>query len=181
MADRNVAAGETAGAARDTVNGAADAARSAMSDAFETINRSMGAWQARGFEMPELFRSMSETGIAQARDAYGRMKTAAEEATDLMEESFETTRAGLVTLQHKALDAAERNSAATFNFVRQLLGVASVADAMQLQTTFARERFEAFVDYTKDVQATVAQVTQDVSRPARAALAKASGETRTAA
>ena len=169
MADTNVAAG----AARDGA--------SAMGDALETMNRSLGAWQTRGFEMPELFRSMSETGIVQARDAYARLQTAAEEATDVMEDSFETTRAGLLTLQHKALDAAERNSAATFGFVRQLLGVTSVADAVQLQTTFARERFEAFVDYAKDVQTTVAQVTQDASRPARTALDKTAGETRTAA
>jgi phasin len=174
MADMNAAA-------RDAVNGSADAARSAMGDAFETMNRSMGAWQARGLEMPELFRSMSETGITQARDTYVRLKTAAEEATDAMEESFEATRAGLVTLQNKALDAAERNSAATFGFLRSLLGVTSAADAVQLQTSFARERFEAFVDYAKDVQTTMAQVTQDASRPARAAMGKAAGETRTAA
>ena len=100
------------------------------------------------------FRSFAEQGLNQTREAYARMKSAAEEATDILEDSFETTRENVRDAQFKALDVAKANTDATFDLFRKLLTTNSVADAVQLQTAFARERFEAFVDYSKDVQAT---------------------------
>ena len=44
---------------------------------------------------------------------------------------------------------------------------------MQLQTAFARERFEALVDYSKDVQATLTKVGTEASKPAKAIFDKA--------
>ncbi len=119
-------------------------------------------------EVPEVFRSFAEQGLNQTREAYSRMKAAAEETTDLLEESFETTRDGVREAQLKALDAAQSNTEATFELFRKLLTVTSVADAFQLQTSFARERFEAFVDYSKDAQSTLAKVGAEASKPAKA-------------
>ena len=101
------------------------------------------------------------------------MKSAAEEATDLLEDSMETTREGVREAQLKALELAKANTDATFDLFKQLLTTNSVADALQLQTAFARERFEAFVDYSKDVQATITKVGTEASKPAKAMLDKA--------
>ena len=65
-------------------------------------------------------------------------------------------------------DVAKDNADATFELVRKLLTVTSVADAVQLQTTFARERFEALVDYSKDLQTTWTKVGAEAAKPARA-------------
>jgi phasin len=119
------------------------------------------------FEVPEMFRSFAEQGMAQTRDAYAKMKNAAEEATDLVEESFETARAGVREVQFKALDAAKANADATFDLVRQLLNVTSIADAVQVQATFARQRFEAFVDYSKDMQTMLSKVSSEATKPAK--------------
>jgi phasin len=126
-----------------------------------------------GFELPEMFRSFTEQGLNQTRDAYSRMKAAAEEATDLIEDSLETTRENVRDVQFKALDLAKANADATFDFVRQLLAATTVADAVQLQTAFARARFEALVDYSKDVQATVTKAGTEAVKPARAMFEKA--------
>jgi len=131
------------------------------------------------FEVPELFRSFTEQGLNQTRETYARMKSAAEDTTDLLEESMGSARETFREAQFKALDLAKSTTDATFAFYRQLLNTSSVGDALQLQTTFARERFEALVDYSKDVQATLTKVGTEASKPAKAifdktiALAKA--------
>jgi phasin len=120
------------------------------------------------FEVPELFRSFTEQGLNQTRETYARMKSATEEATDMLEQSMESARETIRDAQFKALDLAKSTTDATFDFYRQLLTTNSVGDALQLQTTFARERFEALVDYSKDVQATLTKVGSDASKPAKA-------------
>lgn len=125
------------------------------------------------FEVPEMFRSFSEQGMNQTREAYARMKNAAEDATDILEESLETARETFRDAQFKAIDLAKANTDATFDLFRKLLTTTSVGDALQLQTAFARERFEALVDYSKDVQATITKVGSEASKPAKAMLDKA--------
>ena len=120
-----------------------------------------------------MFRSFAEQGLTQTREAYARMKSAAEEATDILEDSIETTRESVRDAQLKAIDLAKANTDATFDLFRKLLTTTSVADAVQLQTAFARERFEALVDYSKDVQATVTKVGTEASKPAKAIFDKA--------
>lgn len=162
----HAAANET----KKTVDSATSAAKS-MTDA---------AFSVPQFQVPEAFRSLAEQSLNQTREAYSRMKTVAEEATDLMEESFETTRDSMREVQFKALDAAKDNADATFEYMRKLLTVTSVADAIQIQTSFARERFEAMVDYSKDVQSTLTKATTEAAKPARALVDRALSQSKAA-
>ena len=160
---------------KTTTRNVKNAAQENTDKAAQTVNRAAekaidSAFQLPKSEMPEMIRSMSEQGLAQTREAYARMKSAAEEATDVLEETFSTTRDGMLQVHTQALEAAKANADATFDFVKRLLTVTSVSDAVQLQTAFARERFEAFVDYSKDFQATVGKVTADASKPAKVLL-----------
>jgi phasin len=151
------AAETTSNAGEKIAANAANAARD-MADA---------AFGYAKFEVPEMFRSFSEQTLGQTREAYARMKAVAEEATDVLEESFESTREGVREAQFKTLDAAQANAEATFELARKLLTVTSVADALQLQTAFARERFEAFVDFSKDVQTTLSKVSAEAVKPGK--------------
>jgi phasin len=154
-------------------------ARKATADTTEKTAKSAAkdftgaAFSLPNFEVPEIFRSFAEQGMTQTREAYARMKSATEDATDMLEDSMETTREGLRDAQFKALDVAKANTDAAFNLFKQLLTTTSVADAVQLQTSFARECFEALVDYSKDVQATITKVGAEASKPAKAIFDKA--------
>jgi phasin len=153
---------------------AAGAARFAAKDMTDV------AFTYPTFEVPEVLRSFAEQGLSQTRETYARVKAAAEEATDMIEESFEATREGVREVQFKALDVAQANTEATFDLMRKLMGVTSVADAIQLQTAFARERFEAFVDYSKDVQSTLSRFGTEASKPAKAIFDRALSQAKTA-
>jgi phasin len=152
---------------------AAEKAQRTASEQFSAAKDfTSAAFSYPTFEVPEIFRSFAEQGLNQTRDAYARMKTAAEDATDILEESIETARGTVRDAQFKALDLAKANADATFDLFRKLLTTTSVGDAMQLQTTFARERFEALVDYSKDVQAAVTKVSEQATKPAKAIFEK---------
>ena len=144
--------------------------RAARTAASATRNVTDAAFAVPSFEVPEMLRSFAEQGLTQTREAYGRMKAVAEETTDTMEETFESTRESVRDVQFKALDAARANTEATFELARNLLAVTSVADAIQLQSAFLRERFEAFVDYSKDVQGALTKVSSEAGKPAKALL-----------
>jgi phasin len=152
--------------AAEKVEDAAEAIAETAKEAIETV------FAYPKFEVPEVVRSLAEQGLRQTRDAYARAKNAAEEATDLLEDSLETGRKSVRDAQFKALDMAKANTDAAFELFRQLLTVTSVSDAVQLQTAFARERFEAFVEYSKDVQEMISKAGAEAGKPARAILDK---------
>jgi phasin len=151
------------------VSAAAEKATNTAAEAATTTDAAFAypKFEAPKFEVPEVFRAFAEQGMTQTREAYGRMKAVTEEATDMLEDSFDTTREGLREVQFKAIDAAKANTDATFDFVRKFMTVTSFADAVQLQTAFARERFEALVDYSKDMQATVTTLSTEAAKPAK--------------
>ena len=148
------------------------ATEAATKSAKEAID---AAFAYPNLEVPEAFRSFAEEGMKQTREAYARAKNAAEEATDLLEDSIETNRKSVREAQFKALDMAKANTDATFELMRQLLTATSVSDAIQLQTAFARERFEAFVDYSKDMQDVMSKAGAEAGKPAKAVFEKSLG------
>lgn len=165
MANTETKARAAKAAATDAAEKTAAAAKSAMKD--------FTAFSYPNFEMPEAFRLFAEQGMNQTRDAYARMKSAAEDATDMLEDSMETTRSEIRDAQKKALALAKENSDAAFDLFGKLLSTSSVADAVQLQTAFARARFEALVDYSKELQTSVTKFSAEASKPAKAMFDKA--------
>ena len=123
-------------------------------------------------EVPAAFREASEKGIENAREAYAKVKAAAEDATDLMEDTFETSRQGVVEFNHKAVDAAKSNADAAFSFFKDIMSAKSVAEAVELQSTFARQQFETLTAQTKDLQELATKLGTDVSAPVKDAVEK---------
>lgn len=166
--------------AADARRADAAASKGAESTASAARNFADAAFSAPQFEVPEMFRSVAEQSLTQTREAYSRMRNAAGETTDLMEESFESTRDSMREVQFKALDAAKDSADATFDFMRKILTATSLADAVQIQSTFARERFEALVDYSKDVQTTITKASTEAAKPARAMVDRVISQTKSA-
>ncbi len=127
---------------------------------FEAFN-----FPAPAFEFPAAFRELAENSVTQARDAYAKMKTAAEDATDLVEGTIETAREGAFAISVKALDAAKSNSDASFAFARDLVGAKTFSDVIELQSAFARNQFEAVVAQFKELQDLTQKLVADTAKP----------------
>lgn len=137
---------------------------------FEVPSFDIGALPAA--EIPAVFRDFAEKAVAQAKVSFGKLKDAAEEATDAIEDSYETARAGLAELNGKSIDAVKANSDATYGFAKSLLAVKTFAEALELQSTFVRQQFEAISAQAKELQDVATKVATEASKPAKEALTK---------
>ena len=103
------------------------ATKTAVAAPFEAFN-----FPTPTFEIPTAFRELTEKSVSQARDAYAKMRTAAEDATDLVQGTIETAREGAFALGIKAVDAAKSNSDASFALFRDLFGAKTLSDVIEL-------------------------------------------------
>lgn len=136
------------------------AAKTAATTPFEAFNLPTPT-----FEFPVAFRELAEKSVSQARDTYAKMKTAAEDATDLVEGTIETAREGAFAIGVKALDAARSNSDASFALARDLLGAKTMSDVVELHSTFARSQFEAVTAQFKELQELTEKLFTDTTKP----------------
>ena len=135
---------------------------------FEAFNMPMPA-----VEMPTMFREFAEKSISQAREGYSKMKVAAEEATDMVEDTYKTAREGAFAIGVKALDVAKANSDASFAFAKDLFGAKTFAEVIELQSAFARKQFDALGVQVKELQELTQKFVTDAAKPATAQVEKA--------
>lgn len=124
-------------------------------------------FSAQKFEVPDQVREMAEQGVERAKHNYEAFKTAAEEATDMMEDAYENARKGFVDLNLKAIENAQSNTDRVFAFAKQFVTAKSVSDAVELQTKFAREQFETLTSQAKDMQELATKVASESSAPVK--------------
>lgn len=167
--------GSTTGSTRKSTKSGADKASPFGIPGAEFASFEMPKLDYAGapFDVPPLVRDLAEKGLAQAKAGYDKLKAAAEDATEVAEETFETAKAGLGALNQKALDTAKTNADAGFAFARALFGAKSFTEAYELQAGFARAQAAAFIEQSRELQDTARRVVEDTAEPGRAAFGKA--------
>lgn len=123
-------------------------------------------------EVPQMVREMAEKSLTYARESYEKLKSAAEEATDVLEDTYESSRRGLIELQMKALDTAKSNTDSTFSFFKDFLAAKSLSEAIELQTAFTRKQFETIVSQSKEFQELATKLATETGAPMKDAFTK---------
>lgn len=124
-------------------------------------------------EMPEAFREIAEKGIAHAQDTCEKAKAAAEQATDLLQNAYTTAAKGATDYNLKVIEIARTNTGTALDHARDLLGVKSLPEFVELSTAHARKQFEAMTAQTKDLTEFVVKVTTEVAEPLKTGVTKA--------
>ena len=124
-------------------------------------------------KLSESFREFAEKGATQTKEAYAKMKEAAEDATKTVEATLESAQAGSVELGLKAIEALRTNAENSLSHMEALLGVKSVAELFELQTAFLRKQAEVAVEQAKTLQETSKKVAENVAAPGKSAAEKA--------
>jgi phasin len=150
-----------------TAKAAKSAAESMTNSAFEAFS-----FPVPNVEVPAAFRDFAEKSVASARDAYSRLKSAAEEATDLVEGTYETAREGAFSIGVKAIDAAKTNADASFALARDLFAAKTFAEVIELQTAYARKQFDAVASQVKEFQDLTQKFVTDTAKPVTAQVEK---------
>jgi phasin len=114
-------------------------------------------------EMPDAFRESTEKGAVRAKDTYEKAKVAAEQATDLLKDTFTTAAKGTTDYNLKVMEIARTNANAAFDYTQELLGVKSLSEFVELSTAHARKQFEAMTAQTKELTEIAQKVTTETA------------------
>lgn len=151
-----------------TAKAAAAKAAKAFEAPFEAFNISFPS-----AEIPAAFREFAEKSVNGSKEAYAKMKSAAEEATEAFEDSYETARAGAVEFGNKSLEATKSHVDAAFALAKDMLAAKTFAEMIELQTGFARRQVEAMTAQAKDFQEFSQKYATEASRPVKESVEKA--------
>ncbi|MEM9221392.1 MAG: TIGR01841 family phasin [Pseudomonadota bacterium] len=125
-----------------------------------------------GSEMPNMVREIAESSITSARQMYDTARTAAEDATDMIEDTYEHARKSFTEMNLKLIDQAQANTDRVFSFAKEVAGAKTVSEAVELQTKFVREQFEAFASQAREMQETASKMASETTGPMKEAWEK---------
>jgi phasin len=143
------------------------------SSSFEIPSFEIPKFDMPKMEVPAAFRDMAEKSISQAKDTYEKMKAAAEEATDLLEDTYATTTKGVSDYGLKVIEVARTNTNSAFDFATELFAVKSFAEVVELSTAHARKQFETYTAQTKELAGLAQKVATEAVEPMKEGVSKA--------
>lgn len=156
-----------------------------MADVKDLSKKAKPAPMMGGFEMPKFdmgnfatmdipvaMREMAEKSVAQAKDAYEKLKVAAEETTELIEDTYVTAAKGAAELNLKTLEAARANVNAAFDYARDVMQVKTLSEAIELSSTHLRKQFDVLADQAKDLSTLAQKVATDTAEPVKGSVGK---------
>ena len=124
-------------------------------------------------EVPAAFRELAERSVAQARDGYEKIKAVAEDATDVLEDTYANASKGATDYTLKTIEIARANTNAAFDFASELLTVKSLSQAVELTSAHARKQFDALIEQGKELNALAQKVATETSEPLKSGVSKA--------
>lgn len=125
------------------------------------------------FEVPAALRDFADQGVQQARTAYENCKTIAEDATDMIEDNFQTASKNVTEMNKRLLAMAKDNMNASFDLAEKMMGVKSVSEIFELQNDFARTRLEVVTAHAKDFQEMATKAAEEATAPMKDGVTKA--------
>lgn len=121
----------------------------------------------------DTFRDMAEKSSSKTKETLSKVKEVTEEAGKTVEATLQHAQAGTVELGMSAIGMIRTNTENSLAHFEALLGVKSVSEYFELQTSFFRKQAEAAVEQVKVLTETSKKIAENVSQPGKAAAEKA--------
>ncbi len=116
-------------------------------------------------EVPAAFREIAEKGVAQAKEHYEKMKTAAEDATEMLEGTYAKASKGCSDYGLKLVETGRANSNAAFDLFGKVLGAKSYSEVVELYAAYARAQFDTVTAQVKDLADHAQKVATETAEP----------------
>ena len=142
--------------------------------AFEMPKFEMPKFEMPKFEVPPAFREFAEKGVAQAKENYEKVKSAAEQATDVLEDTYSTASKGCASYGLKVIEATRANSDATFDLMSELMTAKSYSEMVELSSAYLRKQFDALVAQTKELSEHAQKVATETAEPIKESISNLS-------
>jgi phasin len=144
------------------------------------VNPKSGATKPAGapFDMPptaspQAFSHFAENGAAQVKASYEKMSAATAEASNLIQSSCTTATNGAVEYNAKLIEIACANANAAFDYAREVNGVKSPAQFLEVTTEHARKLFGVYSEQAKELAALAQRLASEAAEPLKAGMTKA--------
>jgi phasin len=147
-------------------------AKAASPAAFDMSKFEIPNFEMPKMEIPAAFREIAEKSVSQAKETYEKMKSAAEEATDVLEDTYAAATKGASDYGLKVIEVARANTNAAFDFASQLMTVKSLSEMVELSTAHTRKHFESLTAQSKELAAIAQKVAVDSAEPVKESFGK---------
>lgn len=117
------------------------------------------------FEMPADMREFAEKSVDQAKVVYGQFKDATQGAVDMLDEQTAAFKGATTEFNITALDFAQANTNAGFEFARKLAGAKDIKEIFELQVGFARDQAKVYAEQGKELGAISTKVGEQAVAP----------------
>ncbi|HZL31930.1 MAG TPA: phasin [Pseudolabrys sp.] len=132
---------------------------------FEIPKFEMPKFEMPNMEVPPAFRELAEKGIAQAKDNYEKIKSAAEQATDVLEDTYATASKGCSDYGLKVIETTRANTNAAFDLYGELLSAKSYSEVVELSTAYMRSQFDTVTAQAKELAEQAQKVATETAEP----------------
>lgn len=143
-----------------------------MSKTQKTASKTAQDADQFGIEMPADVREFAEKSVDQAKVIYGQFRDAAQETVDMLDDSAAALKDGSADFHVKALDFAQANTNAGFEFARKLVSVKDIKEAFELQVEFARAQTAAVTEQIQELGALSTGVAEKTAKPIKDGVTK---------
>ena len=103
------------------------------------------------FNLPPEMRAFAEQSVAQARKAFDGFMTAAQGAVSTMEGQAAAAQASAKDMQRKAVNFAEQNVTASFEFAQKLLAAKDPTEIIKLHGDYVKRQMQVFGEQTREL------------------------------
>jgi phasin len=146
--------------------------------AFDTPKFDIPKFEMPKFEMPKMeipaaFREIAEKGVVQAKQNYEKMKSVAEDATEMLEETYTTATKGCSDYGLKLVETAKANSDAAFDLFGEMLTAKSYSEVVELYTAYVRAQFDTVSAQAKELADHAQKVATETVAPVKESLTNA--------
>jgi phasin len=131
-----------------------------------------GIVHAASVQVQDHVRHLAAQGIEQARQVYGRVKGAVEDAGAPIGDSYHATAKGVKDFHHLAMDAFKANTDATLDFARSVLGSKTIADVFRIQSEHIHKQTGLFQSQVKELGDIAHRLAADSAAPLKALFKK---------
>jgi phasin len=139
---------------------------------FGLPNYEMPNFDLPNMKVPEAFRELAEKGVAQAKENYERMQTAANDMTGILDETYSAAAKGVADYNHKLIEMARANSNSAFEFTCGLIALKSLPEMIELSTEQARKQFELAAEQSKELWALAQKMANETAEPLKTGVTK---------
>jgi len=117
------------------------------------------------FEVPNEMRTMAQASFDQARKAFEKFVSTAQQTAGSIEERGETVRAGAKDFNARAIAYAEKNIQASLDYAQSLLNAKDVGEVLRLHTAYVQAQMRSLAEQASEMSQIVGRAALEAAKP----------------